>query len=367
MRKQRLVLLIAVLTFVAPACGPAETSPPDETETTATETTSPAESTTTLSGEPAEPDEVTLLTNFFLLNGRDAPFYVGVDQGFFLEEGIDVTIELGRGSVDVAAQVGAGAAHFGVADFLAGVTAIAEGTPITYVSSHYQRHVGGMCSLAEDLTLTGFDDLDGINIGAPAGDAFMLLLPAFTDAEYEHVVVEPAGMLPGLLSDEFDAIPVAVYSLADREAGVMEQTGEELSCFFYADEGVGLLGLGIMVQNQILEGNPDLVERFVRAYAKAMAWSYANPEEAIEIFLEANPDLESFEVAMASFESTIPFVADAEVGTGEWFLIPPAKMEATVDFAKQLYEIESELDPQAMYTNAFVEALDPALRAGELP
>src|SRR3546814_14654123 len=48
--------------------------------------------------------------------GKHALFYPALSQGFFEEEGLDVTFQSGKGSADVALKVAAGAAEAGVAD-----------------------------------------------------------------------------------------------------------------------------------------------------------------------------------------------------------------------------------------------------------
>src|SRR5215203_2752562 len=60
-------------------------------------------------------DAVSLRLNWYL-GGLHAPFYYGKEKGFFAEEGIDLTINEGRGSVAAAQAVAAGSDTFGMAD-----------------------------------------------------------------------------------------------------------------------------------------------------------------------------------------------------------------------------------------------------------
>src|SRR5262249_43983744 len=45
-------------------------------------------------------------------SGEEAYPYVGVQEGFFAQEGLDVTIRIGRGSVDVITKLATGTADF---------------------------------------------------------------------------------------------------------------------------------------------------------------------------------------------------------------------------------------------------------------
>ena len=60
-------------------------------------------------------DAVSLRLNWYL-GGLHVPFYYGKDKGYFAEEGIDLTINEGRGSVAAAQAIAAGSDTFGMAD-----------------------------------------------------------------------------------------------------------------------------------------------------------------------------------------------------------------------------------------------------------
>ena len=60
-------------------------------------------------------DKVSFRLNWYL-GGLHAPFYYGKQQGYYAAEGIDLTINEGRGSVATVQAVAAGADTFGLAD-----------------------------------------------------------------------------------------------------------------------------------------------------------------------------------------------------------------------------------------------------------
>ena len=287
--------------------------------------------------ESQKPDSVTFLTSFFLHNGGWAPLYAGVKNGTFKKHGIDLKIELGRGSASVATQLSGGAADFAQIDLLAGVAAISKGAKITFVSTYYQKYIAGLCSVEDRKVIREFADLKDLRIGASAGDAFVLVLPALTTAKFNHVVIEPASYLPALLANQVDAITVAVYNLPRQQANAARQ-GKKLACFFYGDHGVRLLSDTIATRHDILQKNPDLVKRFVTAYAESMAWSIKNPDDAVRLYLEAAPEIPPADrdVYLATFKSVIDFYHDAKSGD-EWFVIPPAKVAYTIDVATKFF------------------------------
>ena len=60
-------------------------------------------------------DKVSFRMNWYL-GGLHVPFYYGKDRGFYAAEGIDVTLNEGRGSANTAQVVAAGSDTFGLAD-----------------------------------------------------------------------------------------------------------------------------------------------------------------------------------------------------------------------------------------------------------
>ena len=60
-------------------------------------------------------DAVTFRLNWYM-GGLHVPFYYGKEKGFYKEEGIDLTINEGRGSANTVQVVAAGSDTFGLAD-----------------------------------------------------------------------------------------------------------------------------------------------------------------------------------------------------------------------------------------------------------
>ncbi|MGH9323204.1 MAG: ABC transporter substrate-binding protein, partial [Vicinamibacteria bacterium] len=63
----------------------------------------------------AEPKKITFLTNYVFL-GRHAPFFVGLDKGFYRDAGFDGEITPSSGSGFVIAALEGGKADFGIAE-----------------------------------------------------------------------------------------------------------------------------------------------------------------------------------------------------------------------------------------------------------
>jgi len=282
------------------------------------------------------PDKVTFITDFAAF-GYTSPFYAGVEQGFFKDENIDLAITLGQGSADAATKVGAGAAQFGLADTITSVVAI-----------------------------------EGLKFGAAAGDAYLVILPdlmrtAGANADkYQVITMAAAATTAALISGQVDATTVGVATFSSRALGVKAQ-GFTLKMFRFSENGLEALGHSIIVNSDLVSRNRDLVQRFMRAYAKSIVWSQQsqNIDKAVDAYMKVNPQ-QNREGEKANYVATIPFQLDEKAaGSVGLFVFPKAKTDKTLALANKAYNLSVAAD--AVYTNEFALALPEALRKGKLP
>ena len=79
-------------------------------------------------------DAVSLRLNWYF-GGLHVPFYYGKERGFYKEEGIDLTINEGRGSANTVQVVAAGSDTFGLADSSSVVATAVKGAEVKSVMS----------------------------------------------------------------------------------------------------------------------------------------------------------------------------------------------------------------------------------------
>src|SRR5919205_226031 len=104
-------------------------------------------------------DAVSLRLNWYL-GGLHVPFYYGKDKGYYAAEGIDLTINEGRGSANTVQVVAAGSDTFGLADSSSVITTAAKGADVKSVMSLLNTTGYSVVSLAEANIRTP-KDLEG--------------------------------------------------------------------------------------------------------------------------------------------------------------------------------------------------------------
>jgi NitT/TauT family transport system substrate-binding protein len=153
-------------------------------------------------------DAVSFRLNWYL-GGLHAPFYYGKERGFYAAEGIDLTINEGRGSVATVQGVAAGADTFGLADSSSVILTASKGADIKSVMSVLNSTGYSVVSLAETGIKTP-KDLEGkrlaVTPGDPLGQLF-LALAAHNKLDMSKITliqVDPAAKVVSVLEKRAD-------------------------------------------------------------------------------------------------------------------------------------------------------------------
>ena len=121
----------------------------------------------------------------------------------------------------------------------------------------------------------------------------------------------------------------------------------------YADVGANTLGLVIHVNKETLEKNPKLVQGFVHATQKAIAYAEKNPDEAIAALAKIKPDLDKA-LAMQQLKAGLTLVRASGGANQPIGWMNPADWEGTLRMAREFQDLKTDMKPGDFYTNQFV-------------
>ena len=240
----------------------------------------------------AQADEVRLQLQW-VTQAQFAGYYVALENGYYDDEGLDVTIL--PGGPDIAPpQVLAGGGADVMLNWMPSALAARErGLPVVNIAQPFVRS-GLQLTCWADTGITEPADLAGRTIGVWFfGNEYPFLswmsqLGIPTDGSEGGVTVLQQGFnVDPLLQRQADCISTMTYNEYWQviDAGV---SPDELVTFKYEDQGVATLEDGIYVLEENLE-DPDFVdrmERFVRASMQGWTWAVENPEDAAMIVLD---------------------------------------------------------------------------------
>lgn len=178
------------------------------------------------------PDRV-LFQLDWLASGEHAAWYAGLGQGFFRQNGIELSITRGYGSGDTVNRVAAGAAMFGVADLGAVMTARArQNMPVKSLSITY-THSPHSLFVLRSSGITNFRGLEGKRISITPGNSHRLYFPevarrAGTDPErITWVNTDASAMAAMLITRRVDASPFySIHWYYTNKAA--QRAGEEI-------------------------------------------------------------------------------------------------------------------------------------------
>ena len=297
-------------------------------------------------------DKVSLRLNWYL-GGLHVPFYYGKDRGFFKAEGIDLTINEGRGSANTVQVVAAGSDTFGMADSSSVVSTAARGAEVKSVMSLLNSTGYSVVSLAEYKIKTP-KDLEGKRVAVSPGDPLGALLQAVCKAnnvdcnKITMVQVDPAAKVVAVLEKKVEAL----LGGADDQYFLIKQRGVEPSAMRYADFGANIVGMTIVARNETLQKNPDLVRRFVRASIKSWEEAKKNPGAAVDAALKVKPDLNrqsTLDQLMVDIDLLDSKNSKGRIGWGA-----QADWDQTLAILKQYRDLKTDQPWTAFHTNEFL-------------
>ena len=222
-----------------------------------------------------------------------AGYYVAQDQGFYEEEGLNVTIK--PGGPDIApTQVIAGGGADVVLDWMPSALASREkGLALVNIAQPFKSS-GMMLTCRKDAGIESPDDFAGKTLGVWFfGNEYPFLswmsqLGLSTDGGEDGVTVLKQGFnVDPILQGQAACVSTMTYNEYWQiiDAGL---TPEELVVFKYEDQGVATLEDGMYVLEENLQDPAfvDKMTRFVRASMKGWKWAEENPDEAAMIVLD---------------------------------------------------------------------------------
>ena len=316
---------------------------------------------TGLAAPAAAADQVSVQLDW-VVRGNHAMFFVARDNGYFAENGIEVTaIRKGTGSPDAMRLVANGNAEFGFGDLPTLAVARSQNVPVVALVAVNQHSPLSMISLAKERQLKKPADLKGLNIGIhPAGSTYIffkafLAANGMSEADVEKSTVSPPYE-NYLLLGRVDAVPGYI----DAEVPELEAKAGgpgSLSIMLGSDFGYEVYGSGLFTSQTMVDEKPDLVKRFVAAYLKAFQFVVDNPEEAADIVVKANPEYaEKRDVLVKQLQADIRSTftsAETERHSLGW--MSDAAWEKTIGVLSAQGALKGTVAAQDVYTDEFLQ------------
>jgi NitT/TauT family transport system substrate-binding protein len=237
-------------------------------------------------------DDVTLQLKW-VTQAQFGGYYAALENGFYEEEGLNVTIK--PGGPDVApVQVLMGGGADVMVDWLPSALAAREqGAPVVNIAQPFKSS-GMMLTCLKETGITSPDDFKGKTLGVWFfGNEYPFLswmstlgIPTTGGADGVEVLKQGFNVDP-LLQKQAACISTMTYNEYWQviDAGIGEA---DLVTFKYEDQGVATLedGLYVLEANLADPAFEDKMVRFVRASMKGWKWAEENSDAAAMMVLD---------------------------------------------------------------------------------
>lgn len=322
-----------------------------------------------LVGAPAQAQDLRKIT--FVQPSPSAinsfPVFVAIGEGYFAEEGLEVTVEAINGSAAVLQALSAGQAEFGRPGPGPVIAARSRGVDAVFLYNVAARSNFGIV-VREESDIKGPEDLRGKVIGTGTADGaevgfarnVMTASGMKADADFTFLTVGDGGPATAAFnSGEMDA-----YSASTADAAILNQRGMKVRDIT-PGEFARFFGNGLATMGDTIRNDRELVEKFGRAFTRGHAFALddANREAVLAHLKAGNPqEGEDAEFQSALFDAVRSKTIAVDDSNGMGYL-PPSVWEEWQESLVAGGDIEKPLDDlTAAYTNEFIADWNKAVK-----
>jgi NitT/TauT family transport system substrate-binding protein len=230
-----------------------------------------------------------------------APVYIGIKQGFFTKEGLDLRPTFGAGGAAIVPSVISGSIDIGYSNSVSLLTAVQKGLPLEMIApgsqvgatqdkDHCFLYVKAFSGIKAAKDLEG--KLIAVNTVKNLGDVSIksaLEAEGVNPASLKFVEIPFPDMEVALESGRVDATwPCEPFVTTAADAGQRRIIGTLVGTM------PNLQFSGYFVSQEYAKGHADVIKRFQRAMSEALVYAQGHPEELRAVTMEyakVSPDV----------------------------------------------------------------------------
>lgn len=298
----------------------------------------------------------------FRVTSQTSPFFLALARGYYRQAGLDVSIDVGSGSVASITRVASGAYDLGLGDIssLVEFQAQADGpAPVQAVYQYYNRAPFVIIGRRDRGIGTDFASLRGRKVAAAAVESTRRCWP---------MVARQLGIAPDLFqwnTTDFSArdnvmvrgdVDAATYFHDSAVSLFARLPQQDLSVLEYASTGLSLYGNAVLASSRLIATKPDAVRGFLAATQRALAETLADPAPALAA-IQAREAILNPEVERQRWAITRNYLATAETQAHGLGRVQPAVLQRQIDEVADVFGLARK--PAA--AQLFDATLQPAI------
>lgn len=303
-------------------------------------------------------DKVTYQLDW-LPGGDYAPVYVGIQQGFFAEQDIEVSIANGRGATDALTRMAMGRADIGTVDI--GALMMAKGqddVAIKAVLPYFTQPPQAFYSL-QGSGIESFNDLEGKRVATSPFSASNVYLPlilgksGLSEDAVNLLKADPGALGPMMVAGNTDAV-IAWVTNAPLFRAQAATVGKQINVMPWHTQGFDLYSSSLVASERFLEQRPDVAKRFVTAFAQSIEFTYQHPDQAAAAIHAMVPEVDPA-IAADQIRSITDLVYNDVTQDDGFGVFNPQRVEKTWEYVATANSIDFDvLDPQTVISSDFL-------------
>ncbi len=299
-------------------------------------------------------DKVTFGTNW-LATAEHGGYYQALVDGTYAKYGLDVTIQQGGPQSNGGMLLVAGKIEFFMGgDMIGDFLSVEQGIPTVAVAADFQKNPQIFMS-HPGVGLDKWTDLPKATVFASAGAlntfyAWMRMAYGFKDENVKPYSYNSAPFIA-------DKNSIQQGYLTSEPFEVEKQGGFKPNVFLLSDYGYSTYSTLIETRRELVEKNPDLVQRFVDA--SAIGWChylYGDNKQANELMKKENPELTDEVIAFSIGKMKEYGIVDSgdtlKLGVGA---MTDARVKDFFDKMVKVGIVKADTDYKKAYTLQFVD------------
>lgn len=313
-----------------------------------------------IAGFSAQAETSIKFANDWKWEGPAAPLLLALEKGYYKKNGLNVTMDTGKGSREAIPRVASGTYDIGAAD-INSLIKFRDQNPelnVTAIMMIYNAPPFAVIG-RKSLGVSKPKDLEGKILGAPAPDGAYAQWKAFVKAnniDASKVKIENVGFPvrePMLAQGKVQAITGFSFSsfINLKSKGVPE---DDISVILMAENGLDLYGNVIIVNPKFAKENPEAVKTFVKTTIQGFQEAVKDPAGSIQYVLKNN-DVARENVELERLQMAIKqnIVTD-EVRKNGFGGVDMERLAKSIDQIALTYEFKKKPDPKTIFDSSFL-------------
>jgi NitT/TauT family transport system substrate-binding protein len=279
-------------------------------------------------------------------------YYAALVHGFYEQQGLKVSIRPGGPGVPVVAQVASGRAAFGVAGAENVLLGWPQQAPTIGLMAPMQ-HSPRCIMVHEQSGIRSFDQLEDLTLAMSSSSLFSVFLQKRLPLKNVRIVPYSGNVAPFLLDRRY-----AQQAFVFSEPIVARSQGSQPHVLMVSDLGYDPYASVLITRPQMIENQPDVVAKMVRASIQGWQQYLDDPEPTNRYLAELNREMDS-EVLRSGVGAMVDLCLDESVTSENFGQMTLDRWRALHD---QLIEVNAlspdAVDPQSVFTTAFLPTSD---------